>query len=105
MEGTQGWERTELHVFVKVLPNYHPKHYFTQVSSASFEWHKTDFRIHLYAEWFTCIVHHSIVNVFTSDKSEMQASNMAEGGNDMDEGAYFSNLLDQIDDKQLHKDE
>ena len=39
----------------------------------------------------------SIVNVSISDKGEKQASKMAEGGNDIDDGTYFSNLLDQID--------
>ena len=39
----------------------------------------------------------SIVNVSISDKGERQASKMAEGSNDIDDGTYFSNLLDQID--------
>ena len=39
----------------------------------------------------------SIVNVSISDKGEKQDSEMAEGGEDIDDGTYFSNLLDQID--------
>ena len=39
----------------------------------------------------------SIVNVSISDKGERQDSKMAEGSDDIDDGTYFSNLLDQID--------
>ena len=39
----------------------------------------------------------SIVNVSISDKGEKQDSKMAEGSEGIDDGTYFSNLLDQID--------
>ena len=38
-----------------------------------------------------------IVNVSISDKGEKRDSEMAEGSKDIDDGTYFSNLLDQID--------
>ena len=46
---------------------------------------------------------YSIVKVFTSDKSERQEYKMVEGGKGIEEGAYFSGLLDQIKRNEISK--